>query len=1135
VCLTITQPNGCTNTQCHNINFEGDPNGGECNANFMMEPLEGTPYGVIFTAAPQPEGTTYAWFLGDEAVANTLTFDYTFAGAGNYAICLTITQPNGCTNTQCHNINFEGDPNGGECNANFMMEPLEGTPYGVIFTAAPQPEGTTYAWFLGDEAVANTLTFDYTFSGAGNYAICLTITQPNGCTNTQCHNINFEGDPNGGECNANFMMEPLEGTPYGVIFTAAPQPEGTTYAWFLDDEAVANTPTFDYTFAGAGNYAICLTITQPNGCTNTQCHNINFEGDPNGGECNANFGKQIMPDTPLTAQFNPTAQPEGTTYDWDFGDGTTSDQINPIHTFGSPNQTYQVCLTITQPNGCTNTQCHNINFEGNPNGGECNANFMMEPLEGTPYGVIFTAAPQPEGTTYAWFLDDEAVANTPTFNYTFAGAGNYAICLTITQPNGCTNTQCHNINFEGDPNGGECNANFGKQIMPDTPLTAQFNPTAQPEGTTYSWDFGDGTTSDQINPIHTFGSPNQTYQVCLTITQPNGCTNTQCHNINFEGDPNGGECNANFMMEPLEGTPYGVIFTAAPQPEGTTYAWFLDDEAVANTPTFNYTFAGAGNYPICLTITQPNGCTNTQCHNINFEGDPNGGECNANFMMEPLEGTPYGVIFTAAPQPEGTTYAWFLDDEAVANTPTFNYTFAGAGNYAICLTITQPNGCTNTQCHNINFEGDPNGGECNANFGKQIMPDTPLTAQFNPTAQPEGTIYAWDFGDGTTSDEINPIHTFGSPNQTYQVCLTITQPNGCTNTQCHNINFEGNPNGGECNANFNHTPVAMQPLARQFNNLSVGAAVVSWLWTFGDGGTANEPNPQHTFPANGMYQVCLTITNADASCTDTRCKEVYLGDMPPPPPTDGCHAFYHANHPEGNLLEWNFENASWGEDIVSWTWDFGDGTTAQGQNQTHTYEAIGNYQVCLTITNDSATCTNTYCHSIHIGDGEPPTELYNVGGKVTNADGSLAQYALVYLVRYNNIGGGMLLATDVQVIMPEDEGEYNFQHIPTGNYLVKAALMPLDANYANNLPTYYLSANHLERSRKHCTKRRLRTNRHTTNSWLKPWRTRICKWLNNRRCWTGRCPNCHRRFNRNANHRNRHARSLHLYQCRWHI
>ena len=432
-------------------------------------------------------------------------------------------------------------------------------------------------------------------------------------------------------------------------------------------------------------------------------------------------------------------------------------------------------------------------------------------------------------------------------------------------------------------------------------------------------------------------------------------------------------CSAHFTYPPLPNAD-GFYFTSNSTAEGgiATYQWFVSETLVSIAPSFTYLPDPAiATFELCLTITANNGCSDTYCSTVALP-NPNG-ECNANFMMEPLEGTPYGVIFTAAPQPEGTTYAWFLGDEAVANTPTFNYTFAGAGNYAICLTITQPNGCTNTQCHNINFEGNPNGGECNANFGKQIMPDTPLTAQFNPTAQPEGTTYAWDFGDGTTSDQINPIHTFAT---------------------------------------------------------------------------------------NGMYQVCLTITNADASCTDTRCKEVCLGDMPPPPPTDGCHAFYHAYHPEGNLLEWHFDNASWGEDIINWEWDFGDGTTAQGQNQTHTYEANGNYLVCLSITNDSATCTNTYCHTIHIGNDEPPlTELHNIGGKVTNADGSLAQYALVYLVRYNNIGGGMLLATDVQVIMPEDEGEYKFQNIPTGNYLVKAALMPLDVNYANNLPTYYLSAN----------------------------------------------------------------------------
>ncbi|MBP7532890.1 MAG: DUF2012 domain-containing protein [Chitinophagales bacterium] len=775
-------------------------------------------------------------------------------------------------------------------------------------------------------------------------------------------------------CSAHFTYPPLPNAD-GFYFTSNSTAEGgiATYQWFVNQIPISIASSFTYLPDPAiPTFELCLTIIANNGCTNSYCDDIALP-NPNGGECNANFGKQIMPDTPLTAQFNPTAQPEGTTYDWDFGDGTTSDQINPIHTFGSPNQTYQVCLSITQPNGCTNTQCHNLNFEGNPNGGECNAN-------------------------------------------------------------------------------------FGKQLMSDTPLTAQFNPTAQPEGTTYDWDFGDGTTSDEINPIHTFGSPNQTYQVCLSITQPNGCTNTQCHNINFEGNPNGGECNANFIMEPLEGTPYGVIFTAAPQPEGTTYAWFLGDEEVANTPTFDYAFAGAGNYAICLSITQANGCTNTQCHNLNFEGNPNGGECNANFMMEPLEGTPYGVIFTAAPQPDGTTYAWFLGDEAVANTLTFDYTFSDAGNYAICLTITQPNGCTNTQCHNINFEGDPNGGECNANFMMEPLEGTPYGVIFTAAPQPEGTTFSWVLGDEEVANTPTFNYTFAGAGN-YAICLTITQPNGCTNTQCHNINFEGDPNGGDCNANFGKQIMPDTPLTAQFNPTAQPEGT-TYTWDFGDGTTSDQINPIHTFATNGMYQVCLTITNADASCTDTRCKEVYLGNMPPPPPTDGCHAFYHAYHPEGNLLEWHFDNASWGEDIINWEWDFGDGTTAQGQNQTHTYEANGNYLVCLSITNDSATCTNTYCHTIHIGNDEPPlTELHNIGGKVTNADGSLAQYALVYLVRYNNIGGGMLLATDVQVIMPEDEGEYKFQNIPTGNYLVKAALMPLDVNYANNLPTYYLSAN----------------------------------------------------------------------------
>ncbi len=149
-------------------------------------------------------------------------------------------------------------------------------------------------------------------------------------------------------CSAHFTYPPLPNAD-GFYFTSNSTAEGgiATYQWFVSETLVSIAPSFTYLPDPAiATFELCLTITANNGCSDTYCSTVALP-NPNGGECNANFGKQLMPDTPLTAQFNPTAQPEGTTYDWDFGDGTTSDQINPIHTFGSPNQTYQVCLSIT--------------------------------------------------------------------------------------------------------------------------------------------------------------------------------------------------------------------------------------------------------------------------------------------------------------------------------------------------------------------------------------------------------------------------------------------------------------------------------------------------------------------------------------------------------------------------------------------------------------------------------------------------------------------------------------------------------------------------------------------------------------------------------------------------------------------
>jgi PKD repeat protein len=148
----------------------------------------------------------------------------------------------------------------------------------------------------------------------------------------------------------------------------------------------------------------------------------------------------------------------------------------------------------------------------------------------------------------------------------------------------------------------------------------------------------------------------------------------------------------------------------------------------------------------------------------------------------------------------------------------------------------------------------------------------------------------------------------------------------------------------------------IQSTTYQFYDLSsTNDTIVSWYWDFGDGGSSTQQNPVHTFPHNGVYLVCLTITTSD-SCTDTYCQYVYVGTQP-------CEAYFTLGH-QGTHV--SFIDLSTGNNIIYWFWDFGDGHTSTQQHPFHQYASPGLYLVCLTIwTADS--CTDTFCDSVWIG------------------------------------------------------------------------------------------------------------------------------------------------------------------------
>ena len=244
----------------------------------------------------------------------------------------------------------------------------------------------------------------------------------------------------------------------------------------------------------------------------------------------------------------------------------------------------------------------------------------------------------------------------------------------------------------------------------------------------------------------------------------------------------------------------------------------------------------------------------------------------------------------------------------------------------------------------------------------------PLTVQFTDQSSGDINSWQWDFGDGTTSTEQNPQHTYNNPG-TYTVSLTVSGPGGSdTDTQTDLItvyepitaDFNGSPTSGDA------------PLTVTFTDQSSGT-VTTWQWDFGDGATSTEQNPTHTYNSAGTYTVTLTASNSCDSDTKTKVDYITVNEAGGNPPV----ADFSGSPTSGEApLTVNFTDLS-SNNPTSWSWDFGDGGTSSEQNPTHTYNSPGTYTVSLTASNAYGSDTNTKTDYITVTQASQPTMHVN--------------------------------------------------------------------------------------------------------------------------------------------------------------
>ena len=343
----------------------------------------------------------------------------------------------------------------------------------------------------------------------------------------------------------------------------------------------------------------------------------------------------------------------------------------------------------------------------------------------------------------------------------------------------------------------------------------------------------------------------------------------ECKNILIQGDPDGplevpvclsvGDCaipTANFAAEPTAGcAPLYVQFTDLSTGSPTSWLWDFGDGATSTEQHPVHVYDIPGSYTVSLTATNDCGSdTHVEPAYIQVEVTPDSA-----FTADPIQGcAPLPVQFTDLSAGGPTSWLWEFGDGATSAEANPNHIYMAPGLYSVSLTVANSCGSNVTTMYEyIAVSGPPQAAFSNTGAGC-----APAEVCFFDESTGSPTAWAWDFGDGATSIEQNPCHTFADGG--YTVCLTAS--NGCgSDTVCTMIVIPG-----ALDAEFSGSPTSGNaPLEVQFSDLSTGAPD-SWAWDFGDGATSTDQNPVHTYVAPGSYTVTLTISSQCGPDTATK-------------------------------------------------------------------------------------------------------------------------------------------------------------------------------------------------------------------------------------------------------------------------
>jgi len=909
--LTVKLNNGCDATGTH-PNFIDVTQG--VVADFISPPATGCKPPIILplqNLTTGPGTLTFNWDFGNGSPPSTAVNPIaTYNTSGNYTITLIANSSAGCSDTAKKNVFIPSVT----VSSSFTAPDTAclGQPVSFQNTSSPDPD--TSFWTFGDGTSSQALNPVKIFNTAGLYTVKM-VNKFGICVDSFSKTIFISPPPVVSFTSTN----PIScRTPHSVTYTSN-SPGAVSWLWnFGVGNAVGPSPTRIYT--DTGSFPVRLTVTNANGCTNSQLINNYVRiGRPKVSILN-------LPDSgclPFTLTPNiSTYTVDGIqSYFWDFGDGfTSSSPTPPTHQYTVPGS-YTFKLRIVTNGGCTDSVVipNAVSVGVSPANGT--ADFTGAPLSTCAGQAInfFDLSPNPASITgWRWDFGDNGISFDQNPQHAYSDTGKFTVKLTIFN-NGCGDTisKIDYVNIFGAV------ALFNYSVDCSNKRQVRFRDSSL-NASTISWDFGDGSPPVSTpNPTHVFPA-NGDYTVSLTATN-GGCVFVLQKVLKIIDEP------ATFTINPnplCKGDMVTFRATGSIDTNVVKYEWdFGSGIFVAGPRTTQTTFVTTGLFTTRLRVTDDNGCRDTASVIL-----PVGGPKAGLGAINPTGCKGLTVNFIDSSKTDGVngiiTRIWDFGDGVVQtiNAPPFQHTYNNAGTYSVKLKIIDAGGCTDS----IRFNNFITTSEPKAAFSSNDTLSCPGNrVQF--INQTGGSInnFTWTFGDGAGSILNTPSHVYTSVGN-YSVKLKIRDRYGCEDSLTR-INYivVDTP---YANFTLSDTLSTCPPLNVKFT--FAGRFNKSIKWEFGDGGTSNITNPEKTYNLPGTYITKLIVTSP-GGCTDTMQKTIIIkgpNAVITYSPLDGCDSL------TVNFRALNTKN------VDSVLWFFADGTIFTGDSiTTHKYTAPGFY------------------------------------------------------------------------------------------------------------------------------------------------------------------------------------------------